>query len=445
MHLSGRRFPALLATAALYAALCGIATGRTWVIHPDPTQPDNVIASVADQAASGDTLQIEAGTYYEHINAEGKTLTFLGPEGAIATILDGSHPYGSGVGSVLYTGGRNPGVLRVVGLTIQNGQGTANQWGATLGGGVCVDDAWGTSALYVSDCYFLDNAALVDGLGGAIAVSTSNTEQMRNCQFQGNLANHDGTALYAGGVGSIAILNCDIDLTGSRRSGVEVDGCDTLRIDDSNIHLEGTDWRFTMVYASVANLLVHRNQFLNLSQSSEGTMFDQEFNYLNDFLVPTEFEDNILWNKPWRPGDHPYVLNLGAPICDATVRRNTVVGGYVLCQLGGALDFGQNIVVNGRTGVFAPAGGCVCCNDIWPDSLVFEGGGATGDRNIKADPLFCGADDGDFHIAHQSPCAAEHSPSGCGQIGALGEACDETPVEETTWGQIKARFNRPAK
>jgi predicted outer membrane repeat protein len=58
--------------------------------------------------------------------------------------------------------------------------------------------------------------------------------------------------------------------------------------------------------------------------------------------------------------------------------------------------------------------------------------------NVSADPLFCDRPGDDYTIDALSPCAAPNS-GGCGVIGALGVGCD-SPVEDTSWGAIKARY-----
>jgi predicted outer membrane repeat protein len=80
----------------------------------------------------------------------------------------------------------------------------------------------------------------------------------------------------------------------------------------------------------------------------------------------------------------------------------------------------------------------VACTDI----VGNEGGDWTGcisdqfgiNGNFSADPLFCNVGAGDYTLAETSPCAPEHSPAGCGLIGAYAVACvspigvAETPV-----------------
>jgi hypothetical protein len=63
------------------------------------------------------------------------------------------------------------------------------------------------------------------------------------------------------------------------------------------------------------------------------------------------------------------------------------------------------------------------------------------DGNIAANPLFCDSDNGDFRLHEDSPCAPDVNPE-CGLIGAWPVGCGPTPVEETSWGAIKAMFRK---
>jgi len=62
------------------------------------------------------------------------------------------------------------------------------------------------------------------------------------------------------------------------------------------------------------------------------------------------------------------------------------------------------------------------CNDVWGNATAYTGcSDPTGQNgNIAADPLVCDASAGDFRLLPGSPCLPEHSPPGCGLIGAFG-------------------------
>jgi hypothetical protein len=89
----------------------------------------------------------------------------------------------------------------------------------------------------------------------------------------------------------------------------------------------------------------------------------------------------------------------------------------------------------------APALSCtdgallVQCSDVWgnEDDTVCPGGA----DNISLDPMFCGPDRWDLRA--DSPCASANSPT-CGLIGLRDAGCGVNPVQQTTWGQIKATW-----
>jgi hypothetical protein len=86
----------------------------------------------------------------------------------------------------------------------------------------------------------------------------------------------------------------------------------------------------------------------------------------------------------------------------------------------------------------------VGCCDIYGN----EGGddlcGTDLGGNFSLDPLFCDPDNGDYTLDGCSPCLPGNHPHGvdCGLIGALGQGCGATAVEETTWGRIKSLYRR---
>jgi predicted outer membrane repeat protein len=74
----------------------------------------------------------------------------------------------------------------------------------------------------------------------------------------------------------------------------------------------------------------------------------------------------------------------------------------------------------------------------WVPCIAGQAGTA---GNIWADPRFCSAapvEEFDFTLRIDSPCAPPQST--CGLIGAWAVACDADPVEASTWGRIKSRY-----
>ena len=85
----------------------------------------------------------------------------------------------------------------------------------------------------------------------------------------------------------------------------------------------------------------------------------------------------------------------------------------------------------------------------WVDCIAEQ---VEGSGNFSANPCFCDADGGDFHLCADSWCLAGHHPWGCDDlVGALGEgcaACDcpgTVPVEPATLGAVKAIYRSGAR
>ncbi len=101
-------------------------------------------------------------------------------------------------------------------------------------------------------------------------------------------------------------------------------------------------------------------------------------------------------------------------------------------------------------GIGGPAIDCVgsglaelrCC-DVYGNPGDWVGciaGQVAFNGNFQLDPLFCRASTGDFNLSDASPCSPDHSPPGCGLIGARPVACSPQVVAPSTWGHVKTRF-----
>jgi hypothetical protein len=141
------------------------------------------------------------------------------------------------------------------------------------------------------------------------------------------------------------------------------------------------------------------------------------------------------------------------------ILRNTIVansgvlgGGGIYVTRNSHPAIGRNIIALNPQGSGIMRGDlestlAVECNDLWENSPANYTGwpdetGTGG--NIAVDPLFCDVQGRDYRLEQASPCTPEHSPSGCGLIGALDVGCGPIAVAPRSWGQIKARF-APAK
>ena len=99
---------------------------------------------------------------------------------------------------------------------------------------------------------------------------------------------------------------------------------------------------------------------------------------------------------------------------------------------------------------FSPTGGAVACEGTTLPEItrccVYGNVGSAGDSlcgvyydNLFADPAFCDAEGGDFSLHADSPCLPPNNPWN-ELVGAFGLGCDESVVEPTSWGALKAMF-----
>ncbi len=82
------------------------------------------------------------------------------------------------------------------------------------------------------------------------------------------------------------------------------------------------------------------------------------------------------------------------------------------------------------------------CNNLYENGADWSpcwNSGPDESGNQQLDPLFCDAEAGDYSLRSDSPCSPEYS-NGCGQIGAFGVECGATPIQETSWGNLKWNF-----
>jgi len=161
------------------------AQGATFNV-PSLTYP--TIQSALDVAASGDTIYVAAGTYFETILlADG--VNVLGA-GADYTIIDG----GADSNPVVRAYDVGPGTV-FDGFTITHG-------GAGSGGGMYLNNSSPT----VTNCIFTDNQA--SSMGGGMYILNTSSPVVANCIFEDNrVTGLNGGGICCWGNGSSTIIN----------------------------------------------------------------------------------------------------------------------------------------------------------------------------------------------------------------------------------------------
>lgn len=146
-------------------------------------------------------------------------------------------------------------------------------------------------------------------------------------------------------------------------------------------------------------------------------------------------------NSTTQSGGGMYCTHGSSPLLlQCTLSENSTAGqgGGIACDSASAPAVDHTILA------FSTAGEAVYCDGGATASLLCcdlygnAGGNWVGcvagqygvNGNIEQDPCFCDAENGDFAIAEDSPCARDNSGSDCGLIGALGVGCVATLVAE---------------
>jgi predicted outer membrane repeat protein len=171
-----------------------------------------------------------------------------------------------------------------------------------------------------------------------------------------------------------------------------------------------------------------------------------------DHFSNARIESNIIArNSAGQYGGGITAWEISSPrIVGNTIVANTAVlgGGGLYITRECASEITRNIIAFNNQGggivrndpVVAPT---LTCNDVHgnlPGNFTGLTDVTGTNGNQSADPLFCNFPALDLSLGENSPCASDHSPAGCGLVGAVDVGCGVVAVENTTWGQIKARL-----
>ncbi|MBU2691710.1 MAG: hypothetical protein KJ970_12360 [Candidatus Eisenbacteria bacterium] len=422
----------------------------TWTVEWNPAQPENQIGAIAEIAASGDTILVGPGTYYEHIPLESKSLAFIGIEGKENTILDGSAIIEGREKSIIYMVGGDAEDLIVEGFTLRNGGGAPEEYGLISGGAI----SWWSRGLggsaTIQDCHFHDNYLLDDSSmgGGAVYLSDIFTVTMVGCVFDNNDADDVGGSAYIYNFEESIVKDCDFYIhSGSRAFGAALYSSGTGPISIIDCRFQGSGSCDGRTGLRVANLsaTIKGNSFLDLDGpcatriklAPRLTVGDPHFSLI--------FTENHVWNSVGHTVGTDFQFWMNYSNSAIQFDHNTIVGTFVVFNSdhGNHPICSNNIFFESPVVASSSVGMHITCNNFWPDSLELTNpDNAFIEDNISLDPRFCDPELGDFHIAFQSPCAPGNSPEGCDLIGRLDPACDQTPTKNATWGSLKLLYRK---
>jgi hypothetical protein len=428
--------------------IAGVAMSATWRVTYDPGSTVDRIGQIVRQAASGDSIVVGPGTYYEHIDLKGKALALLSTDGPSATVLDGSSsPAVGSHGSIVYSGPFGNGAVVLSGFTLQHGTGGSNEVEYAAGGAICLwNPTWAEGGhVEISNCVVKDNSVPPSGYfkrGGGIYSDNLATTAIAQCSFSRNQASFGSGGSLCLVMGQHTIENCNfvVEEMWGRGAAAYISTLGPVRIENCQFTSDGYPSEYWCIFAYIGQIQLLNNTFLARNGSLAARLTLYSYMAMGDDYTSIELTGNKILSASESPSGCAYI-GFGERIANLNgntfVNCSTTVSG----PYADAVNVQNNILCHSPTQVESGwYGGSISCNDAWPDSVRDEIGNLTFDRNVSVDPMFCGLAQGSFEVSALSVCVDGNSPAGCGWIGVGRIGCNGTPVRPVTWGQIKALF-----
>ncbi len=320
-----------------------------------PTTYSTIQAGI-NASVNDDTVLVAPGTYYEHLNLNGKNivlcsnyLTTGDPAYISSTIIDGSN-----TDRVITINQDENSSCQIVGFTIQNGNAIGNN-----GGGIYIELA----SPQISHCIIQNNIAA--GGGGGLTIGgdegsggSNNHTKVTNCIIRNNTAGSSGGGVLMANCSSNAeIINCII-------SG-NTNTCSTCTFNGGgggvNIYHRG----------KLENCLITNNSAPNAPVGGGGVYCDWGTFYGSQgiFITGCTIANNTALN--W--GGTNYVINGGE-------FRNCIIWGNT-DQYGNISNYNGSSFVN-------------CCTSPLPAGI----------GNISSNPNFINPTSNNFRLSGGSPC-----------------------------------------
>ncbi|MFH1501871.1 MAG: right-handed parallel beta-helix repeat-containing protein [Candidatus Eisenbacteria bacterium] len=387
----------------------GAAFATTYVVNPEGTGDFATIQAAVDSAGTGDVILLADGTYTGPGNRDivvpAVTFTIRSESwDAMVCIIDCQGSAREEHRGFHFTPGDAIPWLEDVAVI--------NGYTTTHGGGIWIEGVDAVLAdVIIANC----TAEGDDTRGGGLYVSDGADVLISLCTITGNSGG------YGGGVSVWS-------------AGGNFDGC---LIGDNEV--DGFQGLAGGVYATAGAYLEfsYCRIVSNTAPRAGGVRM-----FGNMSLVNCEIARNDALY-----GHSGGVWLLGGTVSNCTIVENSAASDAagVYCFAGTGAVENSIIAFNGPGfGVGADEGQepTLTCCDVYGnpdgnyDAVV---GDQTGiDNNFSQDPEFCWFDGADYRLYDTSPCLASVSP--CGQlVGALDQGCD-SPVEESSWGKVKALY-----
>ena len=436
----------LLSLVCVFGVLAGAAAAGT--VHVDWNGGGEylTIQEGMTAASGGDTILVAPGTYSGSQNRDivfgGKGVYLLSEAGADLTIIDCQN-----AGRAFVLAGSEPPGTTIEGFTVRNGAAPTSGETAGWGGAIyCANSAPAILGCAFEDCYAEYGGAMYCGISAIMAVVS--------CEFVGNEALYYGGSIYCYG-SDVDIAKCDFEENVAGISGggvccktgtiVHISDCDfvdNFAADGGGIYVGTFDSGGTEP-ENPSKIFYCR--FKRNSASRGGGIFINGFTWVNAAGCVFEYNTATLQGGGiFALTD--YTRSLSVQSC--TFCFNGAAHGGSIYSAGA---FGFEMAITQSIFAFGTGGASVQAEDynsVAP-SLCLAFGNVGGDqlpdsRNIHVDPLFCDVLEGDYYLCNNSPCLEINNPYNfaLGAHTSPYTTCDAcaAPVQETSWGSIKAMY-----
>jgi len=360
------------------------------------------IQGAIDGAATGDTVLVAPGTYFERLTFRGKALTVTGtapwdPSVVAATVVDASTCFRDSC-SVVRFNQREDARSVLAGLTLTAGRGIdiSDDWRfdeSTVGGGIYIAH----SSPRIVGCVIRGNEVWSDsywagGAGGGVYCDAS-SPALEACVISDNHTNQDGAGIHCDNGSTPSLIDCTISDNTAGMSG-------------GGLYADGTGSSPKLTDCGITDNTARQGGGIGFwSVSPRPT------------LTGCTITGNI---ATWNEGGGLLCSSTSPLLTACTIQGNWAEAGGALFSDWSAQPQMTHCILwdNGPSEIATDRGGGA---DITYSDVM---GGWSGTGNIDADPRFCEgpcAQLADFSLAQDSPCLG--SGQGGADMGAWGQGC----------------------
>ena len=407
----------LFVLAALLTASSLPSRGHTLTVDCQGGADYSAIQEAVNASTNGDTIAIAACVYEEQVFIAGVELVLVG-EGAASTEITWPE--------VEPTIEFQEVDLVLCDLTVQHtaGPGYAIQWeGGSLALNRCVIPGRVYGGHYHADVQFVDSDVGWLSVSGGFHASTVERSSIGQAAFGGPWQTCHTLASTESRYGSL--MPCFTYCTGDTIGYIQLTGAP-----DAAQSLEADACRIdTCVGWSSAEMELDACEIGSFTYSVD------HFTSANFGISGCLFTGDVDIAAEYKRG-----ARLAGGARGYSFEHNTVLGQLAFDMATSGSGYGSDFL---RSNIVVGQSEISCQYDITISHNNFAGGlaldapSAYVEENISEDPWFCGALAGDYTIHESSPCnGTAHDGLA---MGAFPVGC-YVPVEQLSWGRLKARF-----